>query len=528
MRQTDVLQLGGEKVEVAEFLDDTFKFTYLPMTTPEDVVDAQDFLLAGNHIKDNYQDAIFILGDGSYVFLMPKLLLKLRANKIICGEDAAKYCDSFKLLKRKNVIQLDLTDAKSLGDFINNVLFNGQYGDRLDFNDIAVLPAFQSHMEQLGTGELQLKNLQLKQWSQVITWRMTTALAKNNRLAFWPEFELLGQAQVMFKLYLLDQYSGRVLMSYKISSEKLLTQPFVFNVPAEDCHLFVAALLKGTVEKFAVRNLSLRRDRYGFGDTMVGAKMLTDSAHGGGQLGVYFDAGDLKPPLNVYFSGSQTAEDFEGPKMMNRVGDGSAPYLLIFDERLAGGAFCIGNESLEKQVVATIKKYLEVLNFSNQDLVLSGISMGSTAALYYAADLDPGAVIVGKPVVNLGTMAQNERLVRPYGYPTSLDILLLNEGSTDTAAQSRLNRHFWNHLKTGSFTNPTFEIAYMKEDDYDHDAFSELFHFLKDRHPTIKILYKRLTGRHNDDTPSVVSWFMRQFENTMQNKFHRGSDLING
>ncbi|MFD1124042.1 accessory Sec system protein Asp2 [Lentilactobacillus raoultii] len=526
--QTSVLQLGGEKVEVAAFLDDTFKFTYLPMTTPEDVVDAQNFLLTGQSIKDQYQSAVFILGDDSYAFLMPDLLLKLRANKIICGEHADKYRDSFKLLQRKNVIQRDLTDGKSLGDFINNVLFSGQYGDLLDFNDIAVLPKFQSHMEQFGTGELQLKNLQLDQLTQVINWRMTLSLAKNTRLAFWPEFELLGQARVVFKLYLLDQFSGKILMAHRVGSEKLLTHPFILDVPADGCNLFVTALLKGSVEKFSVRNLYLRRDRYGFGGAMVGSKMITDSAHCGGQLGVYFNAGNLKPPLNVYFGGWRTAVGFEGAGIMSRVGDGSAPYLLLSDERLEGGAFYIGDDALEQQIVVTIKKYLKVLNFSNTDLVLSGISMGSTAALYYAADLDPGAVIVGKPLANLGTMAQNERLIRPYGYPTSLDILLLNEGATDAEAQSRLNQHFWDHFKTGAFTNPTINIAYMKQDDYDHDAFSELFHFLKDQHPTIKILYKGLTGRHNDDTPGIVSWFMRQFENTMQNKFNRGSDFING
>ena len=38
--------------------------------------------------------------------------------------------------------------------------------------------------------------------------------------------------------------------------------------------------------------------------------------------------------------------------------------------------------------------------------------MGSFGALYYATKLNPAAVIVGKPLINLGTIANNMKLVR--------------------------------------------------------------------------------------------------------------------
>ena len=38
--------------------------------------------------------------------------------------------------------------------------------------------------------------------------------------------------------------------------------------------------------------------------------------------------------------------------------------------------------------------------------------MGSFGALYYSGKLKPKAIIVGKPLVNMGTIAANMRLVR--------------------------------------------------------------------------------------------------------------------
>ena len=45
----------------------------------------------------------------------------------------------------------------------------------------------------------------------------------------------------------------------------------------------------------------------------------------------YFNPGDLKPPLNVYFSGYRSLEGFEGYFMMNSL---DAPFLLIGDLEL--------------------------------------------------------------------------------------------------------------------------------------------------------------------------------------------------
>ena len=54
--------------------------------------------------------------------------------------------------------------------------------------------------------------------------------------------------------------------------------------------------------------------------------------------------------------------------------------------------------------------------------------MGSFGALYYATVLEPAAVIIGKPLINIGTIANNMKLLRPNEFGTANDVLLTNEG----------------------------------------------------------------------------------------------------
>ena len=94
----------------------------------------------------------------------------------------------------------------------------------------------------------------------------------------------------------------------------------------------------------------------------------------------YFNPGDMKPPLNVYFSGYRP-EGFEGYFMMNKM---NAPFILIGDPRLEGGSFYLGSETFEQGIINVIQNALDFLGFKHDELILSGLSMGSFGALYYA------------------------------------------------------------------------------------------------------------------------------------------------
>ncbi|MGC4432596.1 accessory Sec system protein Asp2, partial [Streptococcus suis] len=62
--------------------------------------------------------------------------------------------------------------------------------------------------------------------------------------------------------------------------------------------------------KLSIGALHWRYSRMGLGRFVLGGKRIADSKRQ--ELFYYFNPGDMKPPLNVYFSGFRGAEGFEG------------------------------------------------------------------------------------------------------------------------------------------------------------------------------------------------------------------------
>lgn len=168
-----------------------------------------------------------------------------------------------------------------------------------------------------------------------------------------------------------------------------------------------------------------------------------------------------------------------------------------------------------------IRHCLDELEFTADQLVLSGLSMGTFGALYYASKLEPHAVIVGKPLVNLGDIAVNESSLRPGGFPTSLDILYRTMGKLSDETATKLNEYFWKAFRAADFSRTKFIMAYMCQDDYDGRAYSTLEEELENRNDKVSLISKGFEGRHNDDTQGVVGWFFNQYIALLMNSFER-------
>ena len=67
---------------------------------------------------------------------------------------------------------------------------------------------------------------------------------------------------------------------------------------------------------------------------------------------------------------------------------------------------------------------------TSKELILSGLSMGTFPSLYYGAAFEPHAVILGKPLANLGTIARRGRLDAPGVANLAFDCLIHHTGGT--------------------------------------------------------------------------------------------------
>ena len=127
--------------------------------------------------------------------------------------------------------------------------------------------------------------------------------------------------------------------------------------------------------------------------------------------------------------------------------------MLITDPRLEGGAFYIDNADLEEKLSEKIEKTIKEMQFKKSDVIISGMSMGTFGSLYFGSKLSPHALILAKPLTELGVVAENERLLRPGGFPTSLDLLLKNYGSLSKKSVEEFNKRMWERFDEADWSH---------------------------------------------------------------------------
>ena len=296
-------------------------------------------------------------------------------------------------------------------------------------------------------------------------------------------------------------------------SEKELDDIVLLDNQMPDGVIFVSLQAKGE-GKLEIIALHDRYSRRGHGCFLPGGERFVTTDRE--EVFAYFDPGDRKPPLNVYFSGYKTKEGFEGYRAMRNLG---CPFLLISDARLEGGGFYMGSEEYEKLIRDVLRKYMDELGFSGDQVILSGLSMGTYGALYYGCDIMPHAMILGKPLASIGDVAANEKRFRPGGFPTSLDVLHRLYGDTDRTAVKALNDRFWNKFDRADWSRSKFIVSYMIEDDYDATAYQTLIAHLWSG--GVQLYGKGIHGRHNDDTGAIVGWVFSQYRKVLNEDFSR-------
>ncbi|WP_418129069.1 accessory Sec system protein Asp2 [Staphylococcus sp. HKU1] len=393
------------------------------------------------------------------------------------------------------------------------VSYSGQYGDKLYPMHCVVHPQFTGDVTFNGNKYIVLDGDFGQMKSPVISWKNSIVCDKNKGTQIWPEFKTEGDVEIEFTFRLIKSGTVDTFEETYVLKQDELEQPFEILRKPYDVYASVSLKARGN-GKVSIGAIHKRWSRKDMGQFLFGGQRYTDNSRE--EFFYYFNPGDMKPPLNVYFSGYRSLEGFEAYFLMKGF---DAPFLLISDPRIEGGAFYLGSESYEQAIQDVITDKLNYLNFKDDELILSGLSMGSFGALYYGAQMNPSGVIIGKPLINVGTIADNMRLLRPEDFGTSLDVLMVNEQDNSARAISNLNNRFWNVLKQSDVSNITFGIAYMEHDDYDATAFPDLLPHLTQQQA--RVMSRGIPGRHNDDSPTIVNWFLNFYRIILETKFGR-------
>lgn len=414
--------------------------------------------------------------------------------------------------KMKQPIFMDFGTRKIVIREIIENFFSGQFGTKLHTHTIIVDEHFDGQVSLFGENILQVEgDFSEYATKPLITWPYNIALNQRSK-KIWLEFSHDSSVSISMLISTFQSGTSKILKE-DVYSEEEIKKGISINYKPSYSNLSVSLLVEGK-GVLKVGPLHYRDSRHQYGEFILGGKKIEDQNNQ--EIFYFFNPGDLQPPLNVYFSGYRSAEGFEGFFMMKRLG---APFLLITDPRLEGGSFYMGSKELEEKLVKVIQEKLDYLHFSNEQLILSGLSMGTYGALYYASQVNPSYVIVGKPLVNVGDIAANERIIRPGEFGTSLDILKSLAGGLSPENIEQLNQRFWKAFKSSNFSHTDFIITYMKNDDYDNNAYEDLLDYLSQKDSSI--IGKGLIGRHNDNSPGINQWFLKQYERVLKEKFQR-------
>lgn len=437
----------------------------------------------------------------------------VRAHSLFVVGDLVLSEKMAEMMRRRCGKRLAREDVKP---FLENELpnyFGRPYGEKFDPHTLTVAPGFQGRVTCHGFTETVLEGFFGEDMRQAAFWRGNIPVETGQAIDFWLEYE--KDDGVDIEMEIVQFVTGSVSAVQKIWTfdEEAMRRPVTIDNQQQDGPVFVSLNARGE-GRLCIRALHDRYSRRGVGDFLPGSQRIAASSRE--EIFAYLDPGDLKPPLCVYFSGYKTMEGFEGYRMMRRMG---TPFLLITESRLEGGAFYLGDAEYERRLRDVITDAMDALGFDRDQVVFSGLSMGTFGALYYATMIRPAYIIVGKPLVSLGNMAEAERIDRPGGFPTSLDVLWKQYRSLDRNAAERMNRRFWTKFDRTDWSNRTFCAAYMIEDDYDADAYAQLISHVKGR--GAKVIGKGLHGRHNDNTSGIVNWFLRQYVRVLRDGYGR-------
>ena len=408
-------------------------------------------------------------------------------------------------------------DIQTMQEFINediHLFYSNTYGEKYDPHSLSISQSFKGSVFWNGFSGVELDGDYGNDFYQVAYWRGNIPVFKDQSIDFWLEYEKDDSVSIQLKIEQFQSGSLSTLQNRWIFSEEDLESVVSITNKKMDGPVFVSLLAKGK-GKLKIVGLHDRHSRKEYGSFLPGGIRKVTSKRE--EVFMYFDPGDMKPPLNVYFSGYKTQEGFEGFYMMRNMG---APFLLISESRLEGGAFYLGDKEYEDYIVSGIQNCLNQLGFDRSQLILSGLSMGTFGALYNGCKLRPHAILLGKPLASLGDIAVNERISRPGGFPTSLDVLVKNCGDMSEKSIDALNHRFWDLFDQTDWSQTKFIVSYMLEDDYDMTAYDRLISHIDDI--GVEIIGKGVHGRHNDYTYSVVAWFKNQYEGILKSDFGRG------
>lgn len=491
-----VLQIGKEDFSKSYFLPDYVKYTYLDVFTS---------------LPRSSYDVVLI--DRKISMQEAELLLEVTRAYTLFVTERVELSGRLQWLFARLAGQM--ISMEQLPAFLSEELANfyqQSSGGRFNVHELAIGQTFKGEISWQGNHNVTLSGNFGEEMKQVAYWREHIFLLPNQKMDLWLEYK--KSPGVAISLEVSQFVPGSLSKIQKEWHFREQDLEGIVTLDGDKGPAFVSLCAAGEGE-LQITTLHYRRSRGKYGHILPGGKRYVTSERE--EIFAYFEPGNTKPPLNIYFSGYNTKEMFDGYQLMKAL---DCPFLLLADNRLDGGCFYLGTKEYEKIIIDVIREHMISFDFSPRQMIFSGVSMGACGAMYYGCYMKPHALLLGKPLLSLGEVAAWEKRKRPGGFPESLDVLMHLEHDTGENALCNMNERIWKRFCETDFESTKIIVGYMIEDDYDGTAYDKILSNLNSG--MIQVYGKGFHGRHNDDTRSVITWLMDQYKRMIYLDFERG------
>ncbi|MGN1023372.1 MAG: accessory Sec system protein Asp2 [Lachnospiraceae bacterium] len=386
-------------------------------------------------------------------------------------------------------------------------------GERIYIRQIQVQPGFTGKIQYLGAVSLSLSGSFGGRYTPLLAWKRSIPVEKGEKKSLFLEYTRDGTVSLSLTIRLCRDGTGDEF-AREWHAPLTGTDPIVITAPENGtlcCNLSARGSGAVRIGTLHARNCLPE----GIPGTFVSGDVRSVTARRE-ELFSLLLPGDLTPPLVVCFQDLSSAERFTLPPVLQKR---NLPCLLLLDPRLENGAFFLGNDEYERLVTGRIRSAMQALGFTDRNLLFCGETMGAFAALYYGALFAPGAMLLGTPILSLGTVAADERTSHPGKLETALDLLLFLTGGTDAEHAEELDAQITARIGQAPWEDTSIAVARMMQDDCDPQAYDTLVNLLKDR--GVLIYGKAFSGRPGSQKRDVENWLAIQLARILSEVFGR-------
>lgn len=491
-RKIAILQIGDtdwRQITQTDFFD----WHYMPVSEIHTLVESPEedepanqynYVLLTNQIQDN--QAVFDYVNQCPAFhviyltknILPEWLAILQARR-------AFYFDDF---TPDRVVQRIETD-----------LYFGQIGFATRFSEQQFVPSEKvtGHLSRGGRFLTQFSGDFGSQWQALGYLKVLAGdLSPNRENLVWLEHETQGNIEVALKfVFFRDDKIQQVQI---VSGEQLhALTPIGGLSDYANYQVIVMAKGRGQVSFHALHQ---RRTRHGLGHLLPGGEWHLTSE--GEEVLSYFNPGMRNKPLIVSFAGSRLFSD--GFELMGVFDELETPYLLFTDSRTQGGVFEVGSKIFEQTVIDRIRQAMAELGITGDDVIFHGYSMGSYPAMYYAADIQPAAIVISKPIINLGSFSAKMDFPHHRNTDWTLDMRRHLTGRMSKEDTVVLDEKLWQHIKQIDWKNIDVSLFTMDLDEYDGESLPELLDFFREQH--VHLTHFEEHGYHIEKISEMITF----------------------